>query len=71
MPLSPSHKDLIRMALCCILPFLILFLLPLAGLGNTAAVTGFLLLVFGFHLLHMLLLHGEQHQSKSTTHHER
>jgi len=52
-----KHNSL-WMILGCMLPVLILFLLPALGFSNGFSVVGFLILMFGCHIMHMAMHKG-------------
>lgn len=45
-------KHSLWMIVGCVLPVLILFLLPALGFNNGVSITGFLILMLGCHLMH-------------------
>ena len=61
-------KHSIRMLIGCVLPFLLIFLLPLFGVSNSATLTVIVVLMFACHLFLMRGAHHGGHGSGDTTH---
>lgn len=57
----------LRMLLGCLLPFLVIFLLPLLGLGEGISLFLFIVLMFGCHLF-MMKGHGHAHEDPQSKH---
>lgn len=53
----------LRMLLGCLLPFLVIFLLPLFGLGDGLSLFLFIVLMFACHLF-MMRGHGHDHSDE-------
>jgi hypothetical protein len=70
-----SHT--IRMLLGCLLPLLLIFVLPLFGIGEGFSLFVFILLMFACHLFMMRGHHdheqdgGAEHKGDSYEHHQR
>lgn len=61
-------KHIIHMLIGCVLPFLLIFLLPLFGVSEGVTLTVFLVLMFACHLLMMRGAHHGGHGSNDTSH---
>ena len=54
----------LRMLIGCMLPFLVIFLLPRFGVSGGISLFVFIVLMFGCHLAMMMGFHGEDTHSK-------
>ena len=53
----------------CILPFLVLFLLPAFGLDSGLSIAAFLVLMIGCHLMHMAIHYSASDDRRPEGHH--
>jgi hypothetical protein len=62
-------KHVIMMLIGCVLPFLLIFILPALGVSNDLMLVIFIVLMIGCHLFMGHASHGKEHHEQRNKHH--